>query len=107
MQNMVQYLLVPCRKLVSEDSAFPALILVLVLPFLNLNAESNSTMALGFLAVGYEDGQLFVVNMRGPAVIYRDEPVARKRRSVINDPVRTLCWTMCSMGSGTYISRFA
>ncbi|KAI0705856.1 lethal giant larvae like, C-terminal-domain-containing protein [Cytidiella melzeri] len=55
---------------------------------------------IGFLASAFQDGSLFVVDMRGPTVISRrlPEETANKRRSFLHrsepDPVRDLTWTI-------------
>ncbi|KAI0093981.1 lethal giant larvae like, C-terminal-domain-containing protein [Irpex rosettiformis] len=55
---------------------------------------------IGFLAAGFQDGSLFIVDMRGPAIILRRLPEDResKRRSFLHknevDPVMNLTWTV-------------
>jgi syntaxin-binding protein 5 len=64
---------------------------------------------LGFFAAAFQDGSLFVVDMRGPNLILRSLPErgANKRRSLLHrhevDPVRELTWTIACTDAGMLI----
>ncbi|KAF9469810.1 lethal giant larvae like, C-terminal-domain-containing protein [Collybia nuda] len=61
--------------------------------------ETCALSDIGFLAISYSDGTLFVVDMRAPQVILRDSPNRKKRNSGIHfsrsesaDPVMSMIW---------------
>lgn len=66
-------------------------------------------IVLGFLAAAYQDGSLYVVDMRGPSIVLRRLPEDResKRRSFLHknevDPVRNLTWTVSGTDLGMLI----
>ncbi|KAI0783299.1 lethal giant larvae like, C-terminal-domain-containing protein [Abortiporus biennis] len=58
----------------------------------------------GFLAVAYEDGSTFIVDMRGPRLILRDTVGAKSHRHSFlgkheNEPVTQLTWTVSGTAS--------
>ena len=59
----------------------------------------------GFLAIGYEDGQMIMVNMRVPEIMYREETPGKRRRSLLTDPARVFRWSMSVLGNRTYLSQ--
>ncbi|KAH8835562.1 lethal giant larvae like, C-terminal-domain-containing protein [Flagelloscypha sp. PMI_526] len=79
-------------------------------PVFALNAKRGSVTAcaisdVGFLAAGYADGTLIIVDMRGPKIIYKTEnPAQEKRRSVLlhtrtSDKVASLTWTISGLSN--------
>ncbi|KDQ63133.1 hypothetical protein JAAARDRAFT_119208 [Jaapia argillacea MUCL 33604] len=58
---------------------------------------------IGFFATSYEDGSLLVVDMRGPRVILRSRPPAKKKglhiHSEDRDPIVHLSWSVCKLDS--------
>lgn len=88
-------------------------------PFTLLNADNGPCTALkvsdvGFVAAGFEGGGLYVIDMRGPAIIFsadikslgRKEKSAFKRRSSAptGDHVTSLAFSVMSLESDDYSS---
>jgi syntaxin-binding protein 5 len=69
-------------------------------------------VCIGFLAVSYADGSLFIVDMRGPTIIFRSGQEAKSKHKHMSkligkhsnesDTVRCLNWAVCGLGTGTF-----
>ncbi|KAF8899078.1 lethal giant larvae like, C-terminal-domain-containing protein [Infundibulicybe gibba] len=59
---------------------------------------------IGFLAVGYADGSLLVMDMRIPSIIFRHEP---NKKSKTVDAIINLIWTISPLQKGFSLSRLS
>ncbi|KII94277.1 hypothetical protein PLICRDRAFT_36534 [Plicaturopsis crispa FD-325 SS-3] len=67
---------------------------------------------IGFLAVAFSDGSLFIVDLRGPSILFRSVPdeKAKHRHSIglhlrpaADEPVKNLVWTVSRLGTDTQL----
>ncbi|KAF9041832.1 hypothetical protein BDZ89DRAFT_1060198 [Hymenopellis radicata] len=80
-------------------------------PFVMFSPAKGSITAcancdVGFMAVGYSDGSLYVIDLRGPTILLRQGPESKaKRHSIVPlghrsvDPITSLTWTVSPLST--------
>lgn len=71
----------------------------------NRAVSTDEPSQIGFIATSYLDGSLFLVDTRGPRVMYRNLPDLKSgRKSFLHkhelDPIELLTWTVSGTAAG-------